>query len=231
MGDRGIDLAAVGAADLPDGATTLLSLAVLAFMGLRLVSGARFARSRSGRSLVGAVRSRIGWRHVWPVPFVLGAVIAAASLLLAVPGLSWGWWSALGGEGNPVFGSSDSTTGTVWEWLIPLVFMALLIPALPLFAHAEERMFRAGAESWSLGRRSWKTLQFGLVHAVIGIPIGAALALSIGGAYFMAVYLRAFGRTRSRTEATLTSAAAHTVYNGTIIAVFVVALAVEAAGV
>lgn len=217
--------------ELPDGLTTVASFAVLTFMAVRLVSGARVARSSSGRSLATAVRSRIGWRHVWPVPLVLTAVILAVSLLLTVPGLSWGWWSALGGEGNPVFGSSESTAGTVWEWVIPLCFMALLVPALPLFAHAEERMFRTGAESWSRGRRAWKTLQFGLVHAVIGIPIGAAIALSIGGAYFMAVYLRDWSRTRSRTDATLESAAAHTVYNGVIIAVVVVALILDAAGV
>ena len=46
-------------------------------------------------------------------------------------------------------------------------------------------MFRTGAERWSTGRRALKVLQFGMVHALIGIPIGAAMALSIGGAYFM----------------------------------------------
>ena len=81
---------------------------------------------------------------MWPVPIVLTLVIIAASIIMAVPGLDWGWWSAIGGEGNPVFGSTESTSGTAWEWLIPLVFICLLIPALPLFAHAEERMFRTG---------------------------------------------------------------------------------------
>ncbi|MCU1361212.1 MAG: hypothetical protein JWN99_2501, partial [Ilumatobacteraceae bacterium] len=135
-----------------------------------------------------------------------------------------GWWSSIGGQGNPVFGSTDQTSGTAWEWLIPLVFIALLLPALPLFAHAEERIFRAGAEHWTTQRRVFKTLQFGLVHALIGIPIGAALALSIGGRYFMRVYLREFARTRSREQATLESATAHTVYNGVIIGVVIIAL-------
>ena len=39
-------------------------------------------------------------------------------------------------------------------------------------------------------QRAVKVLQFGLIHALIGIPIGVALALSVGGAYFMSVYLR-----------------------------------------
>jgi len=108
------------------------------------------------------------------------------------------------------------------------VFMALLLPALPLFAYAEERMFRSGAEGWSRGRRVVKVVQFGLVHALIGIPLGAALALSIGGAYFMRIYVRSYRRVPSRHEATIESTAAHTAYNGMVVVVVVVALALDA---
>ncbi len=211
-----------------DVVTTLLSLAVLGFMATRLVTGVRVSRSTSGRAVVRAVRRRIGWRHVWPVPIVLFVVIVSASAAMLVPGLDWGWWSAIGGEGNPVFGSTDQTAGTVWEWIIPTVFIALLLPALPLFAHAEERLFRRGAEGWGSGKRALKTVQFGLVHALVGIPIGAALALSIGGGYFMSVYLRAFRRSGSIDDATMESTTAHTVYNGVIIGVVLVALALTA---
>ena len=211
---------------MADSLTTLVSVCVLGFMAVRLVSGVRISNSTAGRELVRGVRSRIGWRHVWPVPVVLAVVVIAASLLMQVPGLDWGWWSALGGEGNPVFGSTDATIGTVWEWVIPLVFMALLLPALPLFAHAEERMFRRGAETWSRRRRVLKTVQFGLVHALIGIPIGAALALSLGGSYFLLAYLRSYRTTGSRFEATMESTTAHTAYNAVIIAIVLVAVAV-----
>ncbi len=211
--------------------TLVLTVAVLGFLGVRLASGVRVATSTRGRRLAGSVLRRVGWRHVWPVPLVLVTVLTAAVALMRVPGLSWGWWAALGGEGNPVFGSTDTTAGTALEWVLPLAFIGLLLPALPLFAHAEERMFRAGAEAWSGWRRVLRTLQFGLVHALIGIPLGAALALSIGGAWFMAVYLRTQRRTGSRAEATLEAAAAHTVYNATIIGLVLVALALTAAGV
>jgi hypothetical protein len=194
------------------------------------VTGLRVARSSRGRLVVLAVRSRIGWRHVWPVVPVLALVLVAATALMALPGLDWGWWSALGGAGNPVFGSTDTTAGTPLEWIVPLVFLGLLVPALPLFAHAEERMFRQGAEGWTTWRRISRTLQFGLVHALIGIPIGAAVALSIGGAYFLAVYLRSFRRTGSVQEATLESTTAHTAYNGVIIGVVIIALVLTAFG-
>ena len=203
----------------------VLTVAVLGFMASRLVTGVRVSRSASGRAIVHDVVRRIRWRHVWPVPFVLAAVIAVATPLMMIPGLEWGWWSAIGGEGNPVFGSTDSTAGTVWEWLVPLVFMTLLLPARPLFAHAEERIFRRGAEHWSARRRALKTVQFGLVHALVGIPIGAALALSVGGAYFLRTYLHAYARSGSTADATLESTTAHTVYNGVIIVVVLVALA------
>jgi len=206
----------------------VLTFAVLGFMGVRLATGLRRSRSADGRSIVREVLGRIGWRHVWPVPLLLTTVIAAAAALVQVPGLSWGWWSMLGGNGNPVFGSSDATVGTVWEWIIPLAFMCLLLPALPLFAYAEERMFRTGAEAWSGRRRAVKVVQFGLVHALIGIPLGAAIALSIGGGYFMWVYLRSYRLTPSRHLATIESTTAHTVYNGLVVALVLLAIGLDA---
>jgi hypothetical protein len=205
-----------------DGAlNTVLTVGVLGFVGVRLVGGVRYARTGPGRLLVVEIVRGIRWRHIWPVPLVLAGVVAVAAPLLAIPGLDWGWWSALGGQGNPVFGSSAATSGSVWEWLIPLLFIVLLVPALPLFAHTEEVMFRRGAEGWSRRRRAVKVVQFGLIHALIGIPIGAALALSVGGAYFMGVYLHAVATGAGRREATLESARAHTAYNGVlVVAVF-----------
>ena len=215
-------------ADLNGRLGNVATFGVLGFVGFRLATGTRRSFSADGRELLRAIVSRIRWRHLWPVPLVLTGVIASAALLWQIPGLNWGWWTALGGQGNPVFGSNDSTNGTVWEWLIPAVFLILLIPALPLFAYAEEQMFRRGAESWSRQKRALKVVQFGLIHAVIGIPIGTALALSVGGAYFMATYLRSFRLQGSASEATLESARAHTAYNGLIVLTVIGAVIVTA---
>jgi hypothetical protein len=116
----------------------------------------------------------------------------------------------------------------VWEWLIPLVFMTLVLAALPLFANAEERMFRSGAQRWSFRQRAVKVVEFGLIHAVVGIPIGVALALSVGGAYFMSVYLRSYALTKSSSEATLESTRAHTAYNAVIIVGVALVIALDA---
>jgi hypothetical protein len=209
--------------------TSLLTAGVIAFFGLRLVQGARYSIRGAGRRRVQEIVRGIRFRHVWPVPIVLTLVVGAAVLFVQVPGLAWGWWSALGGQGNPVFGSNDQTNGTPLEWLLPILFIVLLLPALPLFAQREEQMFRRGAEHWSWVRRVLMALAFGLVHAIVGIPIGVALALSIGGAYFQIAYLRRFRQTGSQPEAVLESTRAHTAYNGLIVTIVLVVLVLSLA--
>src|SRR5438067_1984064 len=90
----------------------------------------------------------------------LVAVILAVVALVQVPYLDWGWWTALGGLGNPVTGGTERTTGTPLEWIVPVVFLLLLVPALPLFAEAEEKMFRLGAERRSRWGRFRRSVEF-----------------------------------------------------------------------
>jgi hypothetical protein len=207
--------------------TAVLTAGVLGFVGFRLASTAHLvARSGALRRRAGEIVTGIRVRHLWPVPLVLSAVVGMAALLLQVPPLRFGWWTALGGLGNPVTGTTDQTAGTALEWIVPVVFLLLLLPALPLFALREEELFRLGAEDWSTPRRVAKAVQFGLVHVLIGIPIGVGLALSIGGAYFQWAYLRGFRATGSRRGALLESARAHTAYNAVVVVVVLVAIGV-----
>jgi hypothetical protein len=204
----------------------VITAAVLLLVAVRVGGVARrLATSPGLRRRTGTIVRGIRLRHVLPVPLVLAGVLALASLLLLVPGLDWGWWSAIGGIGNPVTGTTDRTAGTALEWVIPVVFLTLLLPALPLFAEAEERRFRAGAEHWSTGRRVWRGIVFGLTHALIGIPIGVALALAVGGWYFTAVYVRAARRRGGPEAGLLESTRAHTAYNGTIVVIVLAAIA------
>jgi hypothetical protein len=206
--------------------TAVLTASVLAFVGYRLVSAASLmARSAVLRGRVRDIVSGIRWRHIWPIPFVLAGVLATAIALLEIPPLRFGWWTALGGLGNPVTGTTDQTTGTALEWLVPLVFITLLVPALPLFAFREEELFRLGAEDWSGRRRVLRAVQFGLVHAVIGIPLGVGLALGVGGGYFQWAYLRGFRASGGdQRAAVLESTRAHTAYNGVLVAVILAAI-------
>jgi len=88
------------------------------------------------------------------------------------------------------------------------------------YAMKEERAYRAGAESWSWPRRAWVTLRFGLAHIWnLIIPLGVALALALGGAWFLAAYLRAHRASGSRVTALQHSAAVHAAYNTLLLVV------------
>ncbi|MGH2685408.1 MAG: hypothetical protein ACRDJP_08085 [Actinomycetota bacterium] len=204
----------------------LLAVAVLAAVGTRLFNVARFSLEPARRAHVVRLIRGIKPRHVVPVPLILAAVLAAALALMEVPGLDWGWWTALGGFGNPVTGGTERTVGTVFEWLVPLLFVVLLLPALPLLAEREEQVFRRGDEHRSIAGRATRGVGFGLVHAVMGIPLGAALALSIGGWYFSWCYLRGYrAGDRSQLAALAESTRAHLAYNGCIVVLLLVSLA------
>ena len=197
----------------------VLTVVALAFVATRLFGGTRLLARRDVRDHIADILRGLRLRHFvlcWPV---LIAVIVVASALLYVPGLSWGWWSAIGGVGSPVLGMTERDSGSAFEWVIPLVFVLMLLPALPLFAEAEERRFRAGAENWSPAKRVARAMQFGLVHCLIGIPIGVGLALSIGGGYFTWAYLR--GGIPESTRA-------HLAYNMTVFVIIATAFAVDA---
>ena len=205
----------------------LLTVAVLAWFGTRLLQSFRIALQPPARARTLALVRGLRPRHFLPAPFVLAAVYAASLLLLQVPGLDFGWWTALGGQGNPAFGVTDRTVGTPVAVVVPILFMLLLVPALPLLVEREERIFRAGAEGWSNLKRLARAVLFGLVHAVIGIPIGVALALSLGGLWFTRVYLAGY-RQGGRTAALLESVRHHLAYDVVIVAVVFVAFALEA---
>jgi hypothetical protein len=202
-------------------AVDALTVVALAFVGVRIASGTRVALSGYGRLRVARIMRGLRVRHFALALVVLPVVFATIVVLVSIPGLSFGWWTALGGLGNPVTGSTERTAGTALEWLIPVVFLALLVPALPLFAEAEERMFRLGSEKRTQWGRLGKAVQFGLIHALIGIPIGAALGLSVGGLYFTWCYLRVHRRTGSVYEAIFESTRAHLAYNLVVLALII----------
>src|SRR5581483_1968633 len=74
-----------------------------------------------------------------------------------------------------------------YRWLA-VPFLLLLLFVLPSLAAAEERLFRQGTRGWRQGLV--RSLIFGLAHWPMGIPLGAALALSIGGLWFTYQYFR-----------------------------------------
>ena len=114
---------------------------------------------------------------------------------LPVPGLAPG--AATPGAGGDVAGEgAASLTGSTTNLLmVPLFhpwliapFVLLLAFLLPRLALTEERLFRAGTRDWRRG--VVRSVLFGLAHLSMGIPLGAALGLSIGGLWFTYQYFR-----------------------------------------
>jgi hypothetical protein len=195
----------------------VLSVLVLAFVGVRLVEAARITIDRRHRTLrlVRGLRLR---HFALAVPVWLG-VVTVYVVLAEIPGLDIGWWSVIGGDGNPAFGSTSAGGGAL-DWL-PFVFIPVLAFALPVLVESEERTFRLGAETRTTAGNLRRALWFGLVHAVVGIPLAAALALTVGGCYLTQRYLRVWRVTQSRDAALAESTRAHLAYNLTILAMAV----------
>lgn len=99
------------------------------------------------------------------------------------------------------------------RWL-GLVCLPLLFVNLPTFAMVEEQIFRAGIDNWGNGIIC--SIVFGLVHCLVGVPIGCGLAISISGVWFTHQYMN---------KGVELSAAHHTMYNTILLfiaAVFIV---------
>ena len=207
----------------------VVTIAVLGWFGSRLFVSFRRSLASGARAHTRELVLGLRVRHFLPVPPLLALVVGASLGLTAIPPLDFGWWTAIGGQGNPAFGVTERTAGTVLEVLVPVVFVVLLVPALPLLVEREELTFRLGAETWSTPKRVVKALLFGLVHAVVGIPIGVALALSIGGAAFTLAYLRRYRETGLRSQAILESSRLHLAYNATIVGLVALVLVAEVA--
>lgn len=201
----------------------VLTLAVLAYVGVRLADAARhsFLARRHVFHLVRGLRPR---HFLLAVP-VLAVIVVLAVALYQVPGMSFGWWTAIGGEGNPVFGAGRPGAVGPLDAAVPVVFGVLLLLGLPLLVEGEEWMFRRGAEHRGPAANLRRAVLFGLVHAVIGIPLAAAVALSAGGLYLTWAYLWMWRRTGSADAALAESTRAHLAYNLVIIGIVAGAVA------
>lgn len=142
-----------------------------------------------------ALARNLRLRHFAIVTVVVPVTAAAAAVLSSLPVLSWGWWQAIGGEGSVVFARNRSL-GPV-SVLISLAVMVLLVAALPALVREEELLFRVGSEHRSRARQVALAVVFGSVHALVGIPLGTAVALTVPGLVFTREYLRGYRETEA----------------------------------
>ena len=118
---------------------------------------------------------------------VVLAVTAAVALLLALfcPFLNCSWLYKLPGYSGPGFNIAIAPFTIKY---LGLPFAILLAVNVPRAARSEEISYRRGTQNWKVGR--WRSLHFGLLHCLMGIPIYAGLALSVGGLWYTHQYLK-----------------------------------------
>ncbi len=163
-------------------------------------------------------------RHFGKAFVAISCTVSTIALLL-IPNtpLRWGWWRLMGGQGNVVLGATTETI-TWHTGLIGLLFVGMVLAQLPCFVLSEERDFRRGDESRTTTQRVRSSLRFGLWHMIMGIPIGAALGLSVAGMMFSQTYLSSWRANRSRAFAILECTRVHLAYNMMLLFSFAAAL-------
>ncbi len=182
---------------------TDVALIRLAIAGWILVTLARVARlAWRERALAVTVWRSIGARHVLGAIGLLAVVGAVATSLLAlVPGMDLGLGRLVGLTTNAVFAPVEEglsragpppASGPDWPMILGVsAFLLPLLFLLPWLAFVEEEVFRAGLEGAGALRVAVASLVFGLVHLVMLVPLAAALAVGVAGAFYARVYRRA----------------------------------------
>lgn len=183
-----------------------------ALVGL-IVAHAAFARGRAAQNW-SIIRTYRFTHFIANLPVIALVVAVAVALTTLVPYMNLNpitwilskiFHSGNGqGQGNLIF------SGIQWKWYA-LIFLPVLMFALPTLAMNEEKSYREGTRNWR--DAVLRSIRFGLAHLWMLIPMGAALALSIGGMWFTRQYFKG-GVERSTTY--------HATYNTMIVAVLFV---------
>lgn len=184
------------------------------------------------------------WRGIrwWMVPlaFLNIAVVVGVGLPLAKlsPWLGRGWTSWVFGQSvnitlAPVnfIESAQQSWAPGAVWLAPLfssLFLIFLFILLPLLARSEEEVFRRShLATFAIIKSS---IWFGLVHALVGIPLAFAIALIFPGLVFALTYRRSYNQlvkngeppSLALEEALDSPTSLHTLYNSLLIITFIV---------
>ena len=125
-------------------------------------------------------------RMVFESIFVVCAVITTAMALVKLfPFLDRSWLYLI-----PVSDGESTNLAVMPATLkyVGLIFLVLLALCLPRFAYTEEVKYRHGTQDWRDGFK--RSLQFGLAHCLMGVPLYVGLALTVGGLWFTLQYFK-----------------------------------------
>ncbi len=165
-------------------------------------------------------------RHLgWGVAALLTTAASAVAMgLLAVrhPALQWSWLMQLAGDAATPVAVGQSKAATVPGFVVAGMY-AMLVLAMPMLVLAEEKMFRRGADVRHWGVNLALAVAFGLSHAIVGVPLFAAIALVPMGLWLNFHYRRAM----PAEQAVLETSRIHLANNLLALGLFFVAVAIR----
>ena len=131
---------------------------------------------------------------IWMVAQNLAIIVVVVSAFFVLtklhPVFKWSWFSLFQTREDEVAGKEpEGTNINIMPMHIKyfgLVFALLLMVNLPSLAMTEEKWFRAGTENWLDGL--YISFLFGMVHCLVGVPVGAGVAITLGGVWFTHQY-------------------------------------------
>jgi len=164
--------------------------------------------------------------------FVLVVIVLVVCVFLSktVPFLHYGWLHLILENGGNIITApflAASQSEYIGLRMITPIFLFCLLLAVPFLAEGEERIFRKGYHTWK--NMIQRSVYFGLIHLVVGVPLSVAITLIIPGLFFAHKYQRAYKKLlptmekkEAVQEAVLVSTTYHTMMNSILITYLIV---------
>jgi hypothetical protein len=185
---------------------SLTDIVTVLFTAYITVDMARYLREGQLKKDFSAFRTLKNYRWIAAIlgSFVLIAITFTIGLLIYQLGplARWTWLYLLQNPAQPEAQATNLMTAGIKIPLFALLFFPLLALNIPRLAKREEEVFRHRIRS--VPQAIVKSIKFGFIHAIVGVPIAFCLALIVPGLWFSYIYTK--GGTRLST-------AWHAIYN------------------
>ena len=205
---------------------------LLAMLTVTFVTQTVYAERRN-LNFVMTIWSRFRVQMFFEVFGMLLVTILFCALLMQCPLFKYGWMDLFFVNGGSLFIApviDAAGASNHFARILPFMFILFLLVAMPFWARNEEKSFREGNYEWPDIIK--ESIVFGLVHCLMGVPLGAGIVLIGVGFFYACKYRKTFLKEldnhgnwhRAEKEAVLVSTTYHTLYNTMVVFVLTVAM-------
>lgn len=169
---------------------TLVFIIKWGVMAYVIYSIGKSAFQESSRSFTLSVVKQFRFGMLLEVLLGIAIMIAVSVLLYQIPFLQWGWTQLIFDKPVNIVAAPTNTGSSALDKWIGIPFLLLLVVAIPKLAHSEEKAFRSKVTDF--GGIVLNSIEFGLIHCIVGVPLAVGLGLGIGGLLFAIKYRKRF---------------------------------------